>query len=204
VGTGLLPSSARLSAPLPVAGGLGAVAAALHRAPAAATWPGVVDEHERAGGVRAVADSLQVGAGDELDRGARKLGERGAAGIRAGGAQAQTAIELRSRCRLPRPLVDESHVLRRREPLLAGIDDEAVDRLAQLACVSERFAFAARAAGEPGCVQPPAEVFRGGEALERLARPAGERSEELEHRMPEPEPEFVVVGCCMRRHRTPV
>src|SRR3954447_214772 len=101
-------SSAGLAVSLPVAGGLGAVAAAFHRAPAAAAGPGVINEHERAGGVGAVADSLQVGARDELDRGVGELGERGAAGVRAGEAQPQMRVELRAWYRLPRPFVDEA------------------------------------------------------------------------------------------------
>ena len=86
----------------------------------------------------------------------------------------------------------------------AGGGDDPVERLAQLACASERLAIAARAAREPGCIQPAAEILRGGEPLERLAGAAGERREELEHGMPEAKSELVGVGCRSRGHRTPV
>src|SRR3954447_14599019 len=87
------------SAPFAVAGGFGAVAAAFHRAPAAAPGPRVVDEHQRAGWVGAVLDPWQLVACHECDPVLCELCERGATGVGSDEGEAERGVELRTRCR---------------------------------------------------------------------------------------------------------
>ena len=183
-----------------VARGLGAVAAAFHRAPAAAARRRVVDEHQRAGRVGAVADALQFATGDELDRVSRELRQRCAARVRADQGHAQVGVELRTRCASSRPGIDELAVGAGRGVILTRSDDDSVDRLAQLAGTHEKRPVTACSAGDPGQLEPTAEISRLDEPLDRPGAPAGAGRYELERRVPESHPELVLVHPSRRSH----